>query len=628
MPGGCLCPEGACARRVLVPGGCLCPEGACARRVKNMTKELLEFITEKVKNIPQEAGCYLWLGKSVFNQAQKDHDPDKTQVLYVGKSINLRKRVFQYLNTYKKHFTGNAKTNFLLLHVTDIDWVVTNNEVEALLLENNLIKEHDPPYNVRLKDNKKYPFICLTLSEPFPRLVLTRKKKNPKNKYFGPYSNVKAARNTIAFIHRIFPIRKRALKLPLKKPAKPCINYHIKRCWAPCAEMVNENEYMKVVKMVEETLEGKRKDLEEKLKKEMKEYARDMAYEKASQIKDILSDMEDIYTHQQVHFSQEDQNFDVIALCTTNKSELLSEMTHHDFPLFQGDDMLLGEIVLLKIRYGKLISKNNFSISENIQENLEEAESIFLEAFLRDHYLKLIEYPEKIFLANELQNIHAWEKILKDRSGKDTFIGLHVKSNSKTEYSNLLNIASNNARSTLKERCLSEYTRSQRIGLRQIQKMLKLDKLPELIECYDISNLQGKNAVGAGVLLKNGIPHKAGYRKYKVKLYDEPNDPAMIFEVLSRRFARIARGEAQNPDLVLIDGGITQLNAAIKARRDHALRVNIASLAKKDEEIYLPNGRIIRMDPNSPGMLILRLARDEAHRFSLSYHRHLREKIS
>ena len=343
-----------------------------------MNKELLETVKEKVQHIPQKSGCYLWLGKSALKQAKKNFSSEQTQVLYVGKSINLRKRVVQYLNTYQKKMRGDLKTSFLLSHVTDIDWVVTNNEVEALLLENNLIKEHDPPYNVRLKDNKKYPFICLTLSEPFPRLILTRKKKKPKNKYFGPYSDVGAARNTISIIHRIFPIRKRPLKLPLKKPTRPCINYHINRCWAPCAHKVDEKEYMKVVKMIEETLEGKSREVENRLKNEMSEYSKKLEYEKASRVRDILTDMENFYTHQQVHFSQEDQNFDVIALCTSKRSELLSDMTDAD--VLYEPDVFLGEIVLLKIRYGKMVGKDNFTIAENRQEVLQEAD-VFLETF-------------------------------------------------------------------------------------------------------------------------------------------------------------------------------------------------------------------------------------------------------
>ena len=591
-----------------------------------MIENSLESIKEKARNIPHETGCYLWLGRSKLNQAKENYGMGKTQILYIGKSINLKKRVIQYLNTYQKRVRNNVKVSFLLSHVTDIDWVVTNNEVEALLLENNLIKEHDPPYNVRLKDNKKYPFICLTLSEPFPRLILTREKKDPQNKYFGPYSDVGAARNTISFIHRIFPIRKRPLKLPLKKPARPCINYHIKRCWAPCAQKVSENEYMKVVKMVEEALEGKSKEVEGRLKKEMKEYSENMEYEKASRVKDILTDMNNIYTHQQVHLSQEDQNFDVIALYISRRSELLSDVTNSEALVSKEPDMLLGEIVLLKIRYGKLISKDNFSISENEQGTVEGATDVFLETFFRDYYLRIEEYPEKILSANELKSIGLWEEVLSDKANKNISISYHnFRSGFEAEYKNLLKMALDNARSTLKERCLSEYARNRRIGLRQIQRMFKLDKIPESIECYDISNLQGKDAVGAGVFLKNGVPHKAGYRRYRIRLHEEPNDPAMIFEVLSRRFARISSNEVPAPDLVLVDGGVTQLNAALKAKTDHSLKINIASLAKKNEEVYLPDGRILRMDSNSPGMLILRLARDEAHRFSLSYHRHLRE---
>ena len=201
---------------------------------------------------------------------------------------------------------------------------------------------------------------------------------------------------------------------------------------------------------------------------------------------------------------------------------------------------------------------------------------------MRDYYLRIEEYPEKIFLVNEFKNSKTWEKLLKEKANKDiSVIDYHLQPGLDAEYKNLFKMASDNARSTLKERCLSEYIRNRKIGLRQIQRMLRLNNIPESIECYDISNLHGKNAVGAGVFLKNGIPHKAGYRKYKIKLHNEPNDPAMIFEVLNRRFARISNRELEPPDLILVDGGITQLNAALKAKNDHNLKINIASLAKK-----------------------------------------------
>lgn len=594
---------------------------------KDDTQNRLE---ERLRHIPTGPGCYLWLGKA----APSDKD---NRVLYVGKALSLRSRTRQYLSS------DDYKTRFLMAKVLDIDWISTNNEVEALLLENNLIKKHSPPYNVQLRDDKSYPYLCLTMGEPFPRLIVTRKKKNPNHLYFGPYIDAGAARNTLALIHKIFPIRKRALKLPLKRPGKPCLNYHIGRCLSPCSGKVGIEEYGELIEKIKAFLEGKNTDLAEKLQKEMEGYSQRMEFEKAAQRRDMLKDIETLYSEQSVHAEDESQNYDVIGQYVVSRLELAESL---DIEPPSGDlaASFLAQFVLLRVRNGNLINKGAYTMTE-IPAEVDDAHlrEEFMEGFFREYYLHLPDPPPKIFVAAPFQNSPVWSKAILQNCGVSCEIvapplAPHIEkqggaqtAEGEEQNRGLMRMAVNNARLTLREKILSERIRNQRFGLRQIQKFLDLAALPETIECYDISNIQGKQAVGCGVSLKNGLPHKAGYRRYKIKTKDTPDDPAMMGEVIARRLARL-KGEAKGekrwgaPDLIVIDGGATQLGAALQARSQAGIKIPMIGLAKKLEEVYTEEGEILQMDKNSPGMLILRLARDEAHRFSLAYHRLLRGK--
>ncbi len=604
----------------------------------------LQEIEQRIKNIPSKPGCYLWLGDIQDTQAGaekkvnlskltkkytfvKKSQESVRQVLYVGKAIQLRNRISQYLSVRKSTDRNHIKTNFLLRHVKAIDWIVTNSEAEALLLENNLIKEYEPPYNVRLKDNTAYPFICLSMGEAYPRLTLTRKKKKNTDQYFGPYPDVKAARNAIQFIHKIFPIRKRPLKLPLKKPARPCMNFHIKRCWAPCTGEVPREEYADIINQIKDLLEGKTKKIKDDLIKKVQNYSSRMQYEKAARIQNIVQNMEKVTEKQEVHSSDESESVDILAIDHIQREALLKELKIDTIHMFSEQHLnnFLGETVLLKIRHGKLISKQNFPTTELNAHLSQKTEAVFLSSFLRDYYLNSSDYPQFIYLSHNIDDLKHWEELLSRKVNRPVSI-IPPNKNPSLIYKGLIAMAITNAKSLLKERNISENLRNQRIGLKQIQQFLHLKKLPVSIECYDISNFQGKEAVGAGIFFKNGLPHKLNYRRYKIQLKNEPNDQAMMYEVLSRRFARVAKKEIPSADLVLVDGGIQQLNAALRARKAYNLDIPVASLAKREEEIYLPEGKVLKIDMNSTGMLILRAARDEAHRFSLHYHRILRAK--
>ena len=611
--------------------------------MSELTEEL-KSIFDRLPSIPTDPGCYLW---KRFNT-----ESQKSEILYVGKAINLRNRIRQYFNS------DDYKTKYLMSKVNDLDFIVTKNEMEALLLESNLIKEYSPIYNVRLKDDKRYPYLCLTTGEKFPRLLITRRKINPKHLYFGPYSDASAARNILSLIHRTFPIRKRNQALPAKTKVRPCLNYHIGRCLAPCAEKISENDYGLMIEKIRLFLEAKNDEVLQVMEKQMNEYSSKFEYEKAAIYRDIISDIKAIYTEQSVHGEDEENNYDVVGLAGLSQGELLADSDLGHEPgssnekinenRYNEQDTYYSQIVLLRIRKGNLINKGSYALTETTkpaEHDMETFESELIETFLRDHYMSLTDCPHLILTTSKLYTRDHWGNILSSKFrtkvniianpvGRDgaapTDRTLNLKDafelNEYNKRLSLIQMAKNNARLTLRERILSEKIRNQKYGLRQIQKFLHLSEPPEMIECYDISNIQGTNAVGCGVTIKNGIPYKAGYRRYKITCKDTPDDPAMIYEVLSRRMKAFKEKTAEIPDLIVIDGGITQLNAALRARTENYVPVKIISLAKKEEIVLTDHGKTVMMDKNSPGMLILRLARDEAHRFSVAFHRELRGK--
>ena len=585
-------------------------------------------ILERLKNIPNEPGCYLWVGQSNIG-AESEAKGSERRILYVGKAIKLRNRIRQYLNS------EDYKTRYLMLFAEDVEFMVTGNEVEALLLENNLIKKHNPPYNVRLKDDKRYPYLCLTFSEPFPRLVITRRKTSTKNIYFGPFSDVSAARNTMALIHKVFPIRKRALKLPLKNPARPCLNYHIGRCWAPCTGKVEQQDYRQMVLQIKDFLEGKSSDVRHNLQKQMQGHSEAMEYEQAGRLKSVIADLDEVVNNKQVvHEDNPDSNFDVAGIYVCSRESFYDEMQQEGnyLPVIE-DGYYFGQIILLQVRNGNLVSKQSFALSETRNPLAEDTdlspeaalENDYLESFFREHYLGHIDLPSSIYISADIKNRQAWQKTLNGPGGNQTVIS-YLPASKADPPGGLMRMAMENARLSLRERILSEALRSKRLGLKQIQGFLSLKRPPKDIECYDISNIQGKEAVASGVHFRDGSAYKAGYRKYRIKMENEPNDPAMMNEVIGRRLKLLSEKKGYRPDLLVVDGGITQLRAALEARRRFNLSIPIIGLAKKEEELYLETGEILNLDNNNPGMQILISARDEAHRFAVSYHRNLRMK--
>ncbi len=570
-----------------------------------------DSLLDKVKNSPSDSGVYFW----------KD---SLGGILYIGKAGKLRNRLRQYL------VSSDYKTRFLMEKAADVEWIATSNETEALILENNLIKKHHPPYNIRLKDDKNYPYICVSTGESFPRVFITRKKKNPKHTYFGPFADARAVHHLIEIIHRVFPIRKRNLKLPMKTPQRPCVNYHIGRCWAPCTGKVDTEEYGHLVESILDFLNGKREEILEKISQEMERYSHEMQYEKAARYRDFVYAIRNIQEKQDMEDASGNSDFDVVGVYTSDLKSLRLEMGI-DYPDSGREEFLFSQVSVLKIRSGKVIHKASYAMTEELKDispdqNSEDTQKRILTAFFRDFYWNPQEVPPVIWTGIHGNADPEWEKYFLS-SGLGNVRILTMADTEKGGYTfRLGSLAGKNAALSLKERILSERYRNQKLGLLQLQKSLDLKKIPSVIECYDISNFQGKEAVASGVMLKDGMPHKSGYRKYRIRSLDEPNDPGMIYEVISRRMRKFREGIESIPDLMVMDGGITQLRAALRAREEAGISVPIISLAKKEEEIYTEHGEIIQSDPNSPGMLVLRLARDEAHRFGVAYHRNLRMK--
>ncbi|MDV6235040.1 excinuclease ABC subunit UvrC [Leptospira ellisii] len=540
------------------------------------------LILEKIKNLGISPGCYLWKSR-------------KGEVLYVGKAKNLEKRVRNYL----KENHPDVKTRALQREIFDLDWIATATEKEALILEATLIKKHNPRFNVRLKDDKKYPYICVSLSEPFPMVYVTRKLKDNGDRYFGPYSDVRSTRETLDIILRIFPIRKTRQVLPLPKPRRPCLNFDMGRCLAPCRGTVSEEEYKVVVNEVIQFLEGRKESLANDLSSKMNSFSDALEFEKAARYRDMLQRIQNFRERQTV-VSTDGGDEDVLGFARKEDE---------------------GQVVLLEVRGGRLETKKSFPF----KGVLDAEDSEILGAFFRDYYLNAVLVPPVILLPAEAkEEVSMVVDILQEKTG----FRPKLKSPRSGDKRSLLKLAEKNAELGLTERLLATHYRDQTAGLKEIQEMFSLDKPPHILECYDISHFQGSQPVASGVMFVEGKPFKQGYRKYNMRGYEGINDPGMMHEVISRRLQRIINEEGIFPDLIVIDGGPTQLTKACEAAVEAgAENIPMVGLAKKREEIYFPgDNEPFIFDINSPGMKLLRHLRDEAHRFGVSHHRSRRNK--
>lgn len=558
----------------------------------------LEIVREKVREFPQTPGVYL------MKSAQE-------KILYVGKAKNLRARVRSYFTDSKDH---SPKTKLLVRHIAKVDYILTGTEVEAFLLEASLIKKHRPRYNIRLKDDKAYPYIRVSMTDRFPRLYLARKVKKDGSLYFGPYTSGAAVWGTIRFLNTTFQIRdcKDAFFASRKRP---CMTHQIGRCTAPCVDYVNEEQYGADVKAAVAFLRGRDKAVVRDLTKKMKEAAAEERFESAAKIRDSIESLKKVLERQAV----------------VNDT---SEIDQDAIGYFGGDAGTLIESI--HIRAGRVIGNRSHFLSLLDPNAPEEDVREWLVSFINQYYEDQF-IPDELLLPVDLGNdlMRLLEAVLKERSGHEVRVRFPTDDNGHK----LLDMANSNAQSHY-----SDYvnkSEAKKRGLEEIQERLKLPTLPTRIECFDISNFQGKETVASQVVFEDGAPNKDQYRRYRIRTVEGPNDFESMREVLSRRFSHT---EYEDPQLIVIDGGKGQLGIATQVlseigRKDLCV-VGLAKARTKgsfsdsevtatEERFYLPGRQNpVTFKPGSEAFQILVGIRDEAHRFAITYHRKLREATS
>lgn len=596
-------------------------------------------LSEKLKLLPGMPGCYLY------------HDKNR-EVIYVGKAKNLKKRVKSYFN---KTLDG-AKLNVLVPQIENLEYIITNSEAEALILESHLIKKHKPKYNILLKDDKKYPYFLVT-DEDFPRIVVTRKKNInlEKGRYYGPYTDARAMYSTLDFLKKIFPLKQ--CKTP-KFKNRPCLYYQIGRCLAPCQGLVSSEEYKALIEKVELFLKGKQSELLKYLMAQVQEYSASQQYEKAARLRDSYLDLKKTLENQRVVYENTKLNEDVISLMY--------------------EDGIFA-IVILMIREGRLIDKKDFTYfvdmsnyppspalplkgggsSRKIDQRQKNIYPFF-ETFFKEYYTNLsLEYPDKI-VSRELEALdnkatyQEWLEILSKKKIKISY----GKSKQGQE---LQALADKNAKVLLNNAKIEKISKIRddfnEIGAFLAEK-LKLKNFPHRIECYDISHIQGTNTVASMVTFVNGLSKKSAYKKFKIRLAEgKPDDFLSMKEVLTRRLKRLGELNWEKPDLIIIDGGKGQLSSVMQIvkefekskpvgqvcptysaslrgeseandatiQKENILGIDFVSLAKREEEIFLPNqSKPVVLPRNSSALFLFQRIRDEAHRFAITYHKKLR----
>jgi len=551
-----------------------------------------------LETLPSKPGCYL-----MKNAAGK--------IIYVGKAINLRNRVRSYFHS---NIDLTLKTRRLVFELADIEWIVVHSELEALILEMNLIKKHLPVYNVRLKDDKRYPFIKVHWADPFPKVTVTREHIQDGSRYFGPYTSVWAVHQTLDLLRKIFQYRTCDRIITGEDP-RACLYYDIKLCTAPCIGKINQKDYRQMIDDLCKFLEGRTDPILSRLKSEMSSRSNQMDYEKAAVLRDQIGAIEKVVERQKI-ISNQDMDSDVIALARSN-----------------GDSC----VQIFFIRNGRLIGREYFILEGTEGENDSEIVSQFITQF----YAEASSVPEEVLLPNEVEEsiiIQQW--LDQKRGGQKVQIRIPKRGTKR----DLLEMATDNAVEML-EALKAQWqadTHKQSQALGEIQKALKLESPPNRIECYDISNIQGTAAVGSMVVFEQGVPNKKLYRRFNIKTVSGPDDFASMEEVLARRFKRWQAAQDTTevgskvdpafsilPDLLVVDGGKGQLSRALKVLKDHRLENKFLAvgLAKENELLFLPGKDLpLELSRKSQGLFLLKRIRDEAHRFAITAHRNLRSK--
>jgi len=532
-------------------------------------------LRERIKQFPHKSGVYI----------MKD---GSNGIIYIGKAKDLNKRVASYFQ--KK--PSERKTAALVSQVKSVDTILTDNEIEALILESNLIKEHRPRFNIELKDNQKYPYIKIT-NERIPRITKTRIKKDDGALYFGPYPNVKYINRTIKTITDIFPLRRCAYSSDGKKPSAPCMNFSLGKCSCPLLIEGATEEYETLVRQAVLFLKGQNRTLLSSLKSEMEKEAKNRRFEKAIQLRDRYVAVENMLSDQKINTGAAD-NEDI-------------------FGIAQSGDFF--NVTLLIKRDGKLIGKTDFSVQN------QSAREDVLGEFLDLYYGQSADQPRTVILPFPVDEMSTLKRYLTHKSGKNATIIVPKKGMKKR----LVDLATKNAHEKLKEE-LYQYTPQNALGA--LRDVLGLESAPAVIEAFDIATILGNFSVASMVRFRNGVPDKSGYRRFKIRYVSEQNDVAMMKEAVARRYQRLLNESKPLPDLILVDGGKPQLNAALHVLESlNISRIPVIGLAKKEEEIYT-RGRAypILLERRSDALRLLMSIRDEAHRFANSYHVSMRSK--
>jgi excinuclease ABC subunit C len=548
-----------------------------------MVKDKFEL---KLRNLPASPGIYMFRNRS-------------GRIIYIGKAKNLKNRVRTYFTSVHKL---DPKTARLAGAIDDFDLVVTDSEIEALILEANLVKEHKPRYNVNLKDDKHFPYIKVTVNEPFPRVLIVRRIQNDGARYFGPYTNAKPMRKTVNFLCRLFKIRTCNLTIPhpTGKKQKICLDYHIGRCGGPCEDLQTEAEYRELVDSVMLFLSGRGETLTEKLKKRMIRLSSRMEFEKAGEIRDQLQALESVRQRQKVDAGMI-VNRDIIAYAREGRQTVA---------------------IVFQVREGVLIGRQDFQLSSDPEEN----DAELLTGFVQQYYNHQPNLPEEVYIPLPLPDeelIGRW--LTKARGTK-----VKIFNPRKGEKQKLVDMAATNARLLLDELLIQKKGYKERVSksVRILKDDLHLERSPQTIACVDISNTGETDAVGSLVYFANGKPLKSMYRHFRIKNVRGQDDFAMMREVVGRYFYRLKEEKTNPPDLLVVDGGRGQLSSVLNEIVSLGFEnQNIIGLAKRFEEIYFSNRREpLSLPKSSPGLALLKRVRDEAHRFAIEYNRKIRAK--
>ena len=559
---------------------------------------LEDHIQGILDTLPGKPGCYLMKGAD-------------GKIIYVGKAVNLRSRVRSYFRASADH---SRKTRRMVYEIADIEWIVVESELEALIFEMNLIKKHLPHYNVRLKDDKRYPFIQAHWADPFPKVTVTRQQVQDGSRYFGPFTSVWAVHQTLDLLRKIFQYRTCDRIITGLDP-RACLYYDIKLCTAPCIGKINQADYRQMVDDLCKFLEGHTDPIISRLKVQMASHSEKMNYEKAAVARDQIQAIERVVERQKI-ISNSDMDSDVIALARSN-----------------GDSC----VQVFFIRNGRLIGREYF-ILEGTED---EQDSEVISSFIKQFYSEASSVPSEVLLPNRVEETVIIQQWLNQQRGGHK---VQIKVPHRGTRKELMQMALENAVETLSalKTQWETDTHKQSQALGELQKELGMANPPNRIECYDISNIQGTAAVGSMVVFEKGVPNKKLYRRFNIKSVSGPDDFASMEEVLARRFKRWETAQTQHevgqkvdpsfailPDLLIVDGGKGHLGRAVKVLNQFNLvsRLTVAGLAKENELLFLPSkSRPVALPRKSQGLYLMQRVRDEAHRFAITAHRNLRGK--